>query len=128
MSLQSKKVLNDLIRCQRFEGNEIFVDYDSQTIGGFHENEESDLSVNFRYPESEMISIFNHLASEDYIIDTSGGYWNCLSVTHKGNHHIQTAVSKIFRFLSESVVVPIMVAFLTSVVYNLLARWFPWLR
>ena len=78
--------------------------------------------------EHEILSIFNHLVKEEYVVDISNGSRALLIVTHKGNHQTQARISKLLKFLSASVVVPIIVALLTSVAYHILSYWFPWLR
>ena len=128
MSVQSNRVLRDLLKCQRIEGSEIFVNYSENKLYEFHESTEERKPVKFRYHSSAMISIFNHLSREGFIKDISGGHWNALILTHAGNHRAQSRVSKLLNFLSTSILVPIIVALLTSVAYHLLAYWFPWIK
>lgn len=125
MSLQSNRVLRDLLKCQRFEGNAIFVDYEKETLSGCCESHESDVVVRFRYPSPVMLSIFKQLSDDGFIVDCSDDQWRYLKVTHSGNHFSQSRAVKLLSFLSSSVLVPIIVTILTSAAFHLLAYWFP---
>ena len=80
MSIQSNKVLRDLVEVQRFEGNTIEVDFNQKCFGGLREADERDEARDFRYSSAVMISIFRHLSREG---------WELLIVTHSGNHRTQ---------------------------------------
>ena len=128
MSIQSNKVLRDLVESQRFDGNMIAVDFNQKCFGGLRESDECDKVRVFRYSSTEMVSIFRHLSREGYIEDVSNGRWELLIVTHSGNHRTQSRITLFLKFLSSSVLVPIIVALLTSVAYHIFAYWFPWFR
>lgn len=125
MSIQSNKVLRDLVEVQRFEGNTIEVDFNQKCFGGLREADERDEARDFRYSSAVMISIFRHLSREGYIEDVSNGRWELLIVTHSGNHRTQAFASKIFTLLCNSVLVPLIVSLLTNIAFGILDRLFP---
>ena len=128
MSKESNKILKDLLKCQRFEGNPIFVDHEHQLLCGLRDSCEPPSEVKFRYSSSVMVSIFKHLAEKGLIQDISGDDWNAIVVTHAGNHQWQHTLSCIAQFLSNSIAVPIVVSIATTIVYHLLGLWIPWFK
>lgn len=125
MSVQSNKILCDLVKCQRFEGNVVCVNYDSETLTSMCGHGEEPIVIKFRYSKHEILSIFNHLVKEEYVVDISNGSRVLLIVTHKGNHQTQALVSKVFNLLCSSVLLPLAVSLLTNIAFGILDRLFP---
>lgn len=128
VSKESNKVLKDLLKCQRFEGNHIYVNYKDNMLCGLRDSCEPPSEVKFRYSPSTMISIFKHLSEKGLIRNTSGESWDEIVVTHDGNHQWQHTLSCIAKFLSNSIAVPIVVSIATTIVYHLLGLWIPWFK
>lgn len=116
MTLQSLSVLLALRRCTRFEGTPVFVDPEEHR---FAECEPDAWSRKYRFKprsaripvsDSSLDSVLDYL-NETGMIDEPDDY---ITLTHSGFHFRQTLFFGALTFLAHSVLLPIIVAFLTS--------------
>lgn len=116
MTLQSLSVLLALRRCTRFEGAPVFVDPEEYR---FVECEPDTWSRKYRFKprsaripvsDSSLDSVLDYL-NETGMIDEPDDY---ITLTHSGFHFRQTIFFNVLTFLMHSVLLPIIVAFLTS--------------
>lgn len=121
MTIQSYKVLKDLLKCQIEEGSEIHVEYENEQLLCLEREKWKSNVVPFRYSANEMKSILNNLREEGCISSDSDWFYT-LTVTHYGNHTRQRRAELIADFLLKSVLVPIAVSVVTALLTTMIVN------
>lgn len=124
MSVQSNKVLRNIRHAQKAEGEIVFVNYEDCKFMSIVEGNEISKEKEFTYPLSTIRSILKELEDQNLLEKLDDDY-EYIRVTHIGNHTTQTFLRNLFHFLCNSILVPIVVALLTSILFNLLLYFFP---
>lgn len=74
-----------------------------------------------RINDLDLLNTIKYLVDEGYIIgDNRGYYWENIELTYKGKHYSQFSWVSTKKFLIQSILVPIVVAFFTSLITYLL--------
>ena len=123
-SLPSQYVASSMLphRCrvgqaQIKEDNQIFVDFEEMTATTIHESSEKFKIVKLDKYQHSIRSVLKYLADQELIENNESGL---VKVLHPGWRIVQTDVSAFFKFLSNSVLVPIGVSIATTIVLGLL--------
>lgn len=119
MTIQCFNFLSVLKKAQPMESSFVCVDFENHTVSPL-ENETQTIDIS-KYKES-VVSILEHLEKKEYIkFANSKGYWQ-IKVTHKGYHLWQIAFFKMFKFTLVSIIVPIVVSAITTLITICLSR------
>lgn len=91
-------------------------DYDSS----IHLYSNTDISYPCGKLSTEITGILNSLVSKECIslLPPSGIDGNCYRLTHKGLHFFQFSLNQFVSFLFKSIIVPIVVAFITALLVS----------
>ena len=112
MTVQSKRLLKHLKKAQATPDGTIYIDFENMTVSGVHAKGEDFVKVNLEKYRNSIHSILQYLKDQEYIEYTSMGHGKVL---HTGWHIAQTAFASLSRFLFKSILVPITVSLLTTV-------------
>lgn len=124
MTRQAKKVLNDLRECQVEQGDMIQIDFRTGCYVAWHHHKPTRYKkMTYTIPETE--SIVEYLIEESMLqrIERVDFF---VVVTHRGNEYDQIRTNEVISLILRSIATPIVVALLTSLIFNVCARWFPW--
>ena len=116
MTLQSAFLLHKLRRAQLTEDGEVYLDLKEMTASTVHDVNAPCKTVKLRLFRKSINSILQYLESTGYIQQT--GYDN-FQVLHSGWHTTQSFLTKLCNFLVKSILTPIVVSIITT----LLTAW-----
>lgn len=116
MTVQSKRLLKQLKKAQATPDSSVYIDFDGMTVSGVHAKGEDFVKVNLDKYRNSIHSILQYLKDQEYIEYTSLGH---AKVLHSGWHVTQTAFSSFSKFLLKSILVPIAVSLLTTVLIRI---------
>lgn len=113
VSKESNNVLHLLQKASPTEGGIVYVDLKKEFLKELDNPSAPELQ--FPYPADQMISIFRKLSGDGYLRKYQSD-WELLVLTHEGYHSKQTFLRDLGKFLLKSVVIPIIVSAITSIV------------
>lgn len=129
MTSHANKVLNILIRCSGTEHYKLYLEYGKGCVTAVAEGNNI-RSVKMPYHSEEMRDVIAYLADHGYIEYTNLAHLY-ITVTHAGRTARETAFRDTLRAFWSSVAVPVVVSVITSIIitvlYHILAIWFPWI-
>lgn len=116
MTRQAHSVLRKLRKAQITENGEVFINFDDMTACTCHAGNEPCVTVDLSEYRDSLESILGYLAEQGYLRKLHIDYY---SVLHPGFHVAQARLSALCSFLAQSVLTPIIVTILTTLVLRL---------
>ena len=113
MFYQAFVLLKKLKKAQQELDREIFIDYEKNTVSTVHDGTQSFVTVDLQKFGAPR-SVLDYLEKEGYI--NKKPYGDYFSVTSYGWYYFQITFNKFCAFMFHSVVVPIFVSIITTVI------------
>lgn len=126
MTIQSFITLFKFRICQFAEGELIYIDYKNQCFKRMEPDilpknkKYSEKSIEFSQTPSKLFSVLSSLREDGLIEWEEEDY---LKVSHRGCHIGQIILGNVLHFLSHSILLPIVVSLITSIVVYLVGIW-----
>lgn len=100
-------------RVQMSEDGEIFINEDTRKIATVCEKGGPRIEIAVGKSSEELAPLLMYLEADGLVKIQGPCYFN---LTYSGYHYIQTLISSVLKFLLTSIAVPIIVAFLTTII------------
>lgn len=115
MTIQALIILSKLKKIQMNEAGTVYFDRDNLTFSTVHEENAPAVEISVKNWRYSLGSILAYLKKCDLVI-LGGPLGEYVQVTHKGWHIWQTALSRFAWFLFSSILVPVVVSAVTSLI------------
>lgn len=111
------KLMEKLKRLVDTDDDQIWIDYKTKTFHKVHDATTTDVSFPFPKNEPSVQGLLKNLRDEGYIIIEEDGEY--CSLTYKSLYYEQIKRSNLIRYFFRSIFVPVLLAFITTVITNL---------
>lgn len=111
------KLMKKLKRLVDTDDDQIWIDYETKTFHKIHDATTADVSFPFPKNEPSVRGLLKNLHDEGYIIIEEGGEY--CSLTYKSLYYEQIKKSNLICYTLQSIFVPILLSFITTVITNL---------
>lgn len=115
MTIQSMLLLRKLKKAQISETEDVYIDFDKLTASTVHDSGAPYQEVSLSQYASSLSSVLNYLQSEG-MIQISGPFDEYIKVCHLGWHSWQRRLTRLGKFLASSIVIPIAVSAVTTLI------------
>lgn len=119
MTIQAMCFLRKLRKAQRTENREVFLNFMNMKAITAHDGSEPYETVELEEFRDSAMPLLRYLEGLGYIQHNGHG---TIRVLHAGWHTTQIAVGKLISFLAQSVLIPIVVSIITTLIIGLLGQ------
>lgn len=116
MTRQARRLLAKMKKAQGIPDGTVYIDFDKMTVAGVHAKGEDFVRMNLKQYKGSIHTALQYLQDQGYIEYSSRGY---AQVLHAGWHVIQTEFTAFSQFLFKSILVPVAVSLLTTVLIRI---------
>ena len=110
--------MQSLKKIVTYDSDEIWIDFEHRKFIKVHNGNEPEISIDFPKNEPSVIGLLNNLSDEGFIVFNNEEYF---SLTYKSFYYSQIIRQERIRYFLQSVFVPIILSFATTLITNVLS-------
>lgn len=128
MTIQAFRLLRFLKSVQISEMNLVYLDYENQKAETITAESHKEVQKAMKKYYHFLTPTLEFLANDGFIKIVHPDNYHIIQVLHPGWHYIQSLMNQLLKFIAKSVIVPILVAFFTTLITLWLQNKFDWFR